>query len=1367
MSWLEQVFSGRTAAVVLFVLAAGLGVATGGSKDDSITVTESYDFGDAPEGVVAYPDEGVVGMFPTCVSEGPSSWIQHSSQGRMYFGGKVDVEADGNGGNCSSSSGLYNGDETFGDGDAGLLKPRAYTIKSEWGSQTVTAITFSGLESIGNACLTASWGTTIDIQVNNMNAGGKTAYVNVLFDWNHDGVWGGSSWCGDTEVPEHVLVNFPIPSGYQGMLSNLGPSDFGIGPLDGYVWVRFSITDRQVGRDWNGDGVFLDGETEDYLLHVKEGLTFCTWDTDDAHAMHWAQLPDTQATGIDVDLAGASLAEDFVAAQNGPVTQIHFWGSFKDDKWPKLGVDSMEFEINIYANRPATSSTSWDTPGELLWTGHVEPFRYDVGEITSNVDEGWYEPTTALYGAANHKRVYQYNICFDEDDDRFSMRLGTTYWVEIVAVPSDDTTYQFGWKTSKRDLQTGAKAVWYNSTLGWRAMNYPVGHPSAGKAMDLSLVVVGTPQKDMDFGDAPNTTYPTRLASNGARHIIVSGVYLGRSVDGESDGQPNANATGDDLADTDDEDGVVFLTALVQGQPASVQVTASRQGALNAWIDWNGDGDWDDSGEQVATDVSLSAGVNTLSIEVPARATVGKTFARFRFSTIRGLRYNGLASDGEVEDYQVEVQESFVALPPLENVKWSQPPVESDPTLQTPVFCGWGQPAYVSKTSQSATGLWYLAADNFQCIGDMPVTFVSWWGSYQRWTDAAAPSAKPASWRIGFWSNVPADGRCEFGRPGELLWVVSASASRVQEERAGCCEFPEESSDTVFRYVLNFASDECFPQDRYVDRTEDRVFWISITAVYTGVSEPQYPWAWTTRPQPWSDGAVKAEYRAADLRAGLTLDSATVQPIENSLLRGDVEAYDLAFELGTDPSYIKWEQAFTGLRDWPYYEDEQSLATGKTTLTARRTVADDWRCTTSQPIAGFAWWGSYLGYGYLPCEDGQMAAPRQPDYFLLSLWSDVPDPDASNPKDFGKPGRKLWEYQASDFEEVLVGFDKDPSPTSSSVRGFEPVYRYTVRLPEKNWYRQDGQNNVLWLSVVAVYKNSKTIVYPWGWTNHAYAAWGLNGLTPVGHWKLDETEGTVASDSSGNGNNGTVYGNPVWRSAGGWLAGALEFDGRGDYVKVERPTGLNFAPASFSVSAWIYPHVTTGQYRGIVEYDRDSLNGNRFGLWLDSQGRVHFRVGQNTWQSVNSVKANQWCHVAGVFDTATQAMKIYVDGVLGATATHQKGYTSPTQATLVIGARGSMDDEYFDGLIDDVRVYKAALTADEMLVLAGAGRNESAVVTTAANPGSSATWTRLLDPAGVIEDMSFQIFTSPATTVTVGEKSDDSTKTETKVEEKK
>ncbi len=155
------------------------------------------------------------------------------------------------------------------------------------------------------------------------------------------------------------------------------------------------------------------------------------------------------------------------------------------------------------------------------------------------------------------------------------------------------------------------------------------------------------------------------------------------------------------------------------------------------------------------------------------------------------------------------------------------------------------------------------------------------------------------------------------------------------------------------------------------------------------------------------------------------------------------------------------------------------------------------------------------------------------------------------------------------YVEVLVGFDKDPPPTSSSVRGCEPVYRYTVRLPEDKWFRQDGQNNVLWLSVLAVYKDSKSIIYPWGWTNHPYVAWDLQGLTPLAHWKFDESKGIVAADSSGNGNHGTVVGNPVWRPSGGWFDGALDFDGRGDYVKVEKPKGFNFAPNSFSVSAWI------------------------------------------------------------------------------------------------------------------------------------------------------------------------------------------------------
>ncbi len=156
----------------------------------------------------------------------------------------------------------------------------------------------------------------------------------------------------------------------------------------------------------------------------------------------------------------------------------------------------------------------------------------------------------------------------------------------------------------------------------------------------------------VDFGDAPDLSYPTLLASNGARHLIVSGFHLGASIDAETDGQPNTGATGDDFSGADDEDGVAFTSSMVAGEQATVDVTASAAGYLDAWMDFSGDGDWDDTGEQIFTSQPLSAGVNALSFAVPADMSVtDSTYARFRFSSTGGLSYTGEAEDGEVEDY--------------------------------------------------------------------------------------------------------------------------------------------------------------------------------------------------------------------------------------------------------------------------------------------------------------------------------------------------------------------------------------------------------------------------------------------------------------------------------------------------------------------------------------------------------------------------------------------------------------------------------------------------------------------------------------------------------------------------------------------
>lgn len=189
-----------------------------------------------------------------------------------------------------------------------------------------------------------------------------------------------------------------------------------------------------------------------------------------------------------------------------------------------------------------------------------------------------------------------------------------------------------------------------------------VGALQDGEVEDYR-VTVGS-EAAVDFGDAPEK-YPTLLANGGAGHGIVPGLSLGDRVDGEKDGQPNPNATGDDLnpSTANDEDGVVFVTGWVAGQVATVNVTCripagTTQGVafVDAWVDFDGNQSWADAGEQVLVSKQVTAGLNVLTFAVPSKAKAGATFARFRLSRSGKLAAGGMASDGEVEDYQVFVE---------------------------------------------------------------------------------------------------------------------------------------------------------------------------------------------------------------------------------------------------------------------------------------------------------------------------------------------------------------------------------------------------------------------------------------------------------------------------------------------------------------------------------------------------------------------------------------------------------------------------------------------------------------------------------------------------------------------------------------
>lgn len=199
-----------------------------------------------------------------------------------------------------------------------------------------------------------------------------------------------------------------------------------------------------------------------------------------------------------------------------------------------------------------------------------------------------------------------------------------------------------------------------------------------GPRPDLLQAIIGfLPQQNQyDWGDAPDPTFPTLAINNGARHYINPAVYLGNYVDADPDGQPHPNANGDDFSGNDDEDGVFFTSIITAGQNASITVFASTTGYLNAWIDFNYNGSWADAGEYVLTDFILSSGPNNLNINIPLVPYSSISFARFRFSTIPGLSFTGLASDGEVEDYEIYINE---ALPGT--IDWGDAPDGPFPTL--------------------------------------------------------------------------------------------------------------------------------------------------------------------------------------------------------------------------------------------------------------------------------------------------------------------------------------------------------------------------------------------------------------------------------------------------------------------------------------------------------------------------------------------------------------------------------------------------------------------------------------------------------------------------------------------------------------
>ncbi|MEZ8114725.1 LruC domain-containing protein [Vibrio splendidus] len=155
---------------------------------------------------------------------------------------------------------------------------------------------------------------------------------------------------------------------------------------------------------------------------------------------------------------------------------------------------------------------------------------------------------------------------------------------------------------------------------------------------------------ESDFGDAPDS-YGTLQASNGAEHAVSSTLYLGASIDADTDGQPGASSNGDDLdIGGNDDDGITLLSNLEIGLDSLINVNVVGSGYLQAWADWDMDGAFADD-EQILTNHAVVDGSQVVPVRVGADAVVGVVQTRFRLASSPNIPSDGYVGDGEVEDY--------------------------------------------------------------------------------------------------------------------------------------------------------------------------------------------------------------------------------------------------------------------------------------------------------------------------------------------------------------------------------------------------------------------------------------------------------------------------------------------------------------------------------------------------------------------------------------------------------------------------------------------------------------------------------------------------------------------------------------------
>ncbi len=200
----------------------------------------------------------------------------------------------------------------------------------------------------------------------------------------------------------------------------------------------------------------------------------------------------------------------------------------------------------------------------------------------------------------------------------------------------------------------------------------------------------------------------------------------------------------------------------------------------------------------------------------------------------------------------------------------------------------------------------------------------------------------------------------------------------------------------------------------------------------------------------------------------------------------------------------------------------------------------------------------------------------------------------------------------------------------------------------------------------------------------------------AGWWPLDEGEGTVAYDASGNGNDGEFVGDPQW--VPGMIGGALAFDGD-DYVNCGNGDSLQIRDA-ITMAFWFQIDAFQNTWEAFISKGDNAYRASRG----DGGGNAtHMGIsgtsagGGNGWfNGTVIVTGGEWHHYAATYDG--EEGRIYIDGVLDVTSPGT-GQIGSSTYDFYIGENAQATGRFYHGLLDDVRLYSRALPVEEIAIV--------------------------------------------------------------------